>query len=146
MVTETKDGIVFEYPDDDEIPGTTGNKVNDETEVDISPKEAQPKKEVKVKEEKVTYFGPPQTGAYKDSNTFAVVHLIDNLVFQPLIYSSSVHAHPLEIFLVILMAGSLYGVPGMVVAIPAYTVLRVFAREFLYNFKLVKKLTGKMKK
>jgi predicted PurR-regulated permease PerM len=77
---------------------------------------------------------------------FAVVHLIDNLVFQPWIYSSSVHAHPLEIFLVILMAGSLYGVPGMVVAIPSYTVLRVFAREFLYNFKLVKKLTGKMKK
>jgi predicted PurR-regulated permease PerM len=79
-------------------------------------------------------------------SVFAVVHLIDNLVFQPWIYSSSVHAHPLEIFLVILMAGSLYGVPGMVVAIPAYTVLRVFAREFLYNFKLVKKLTGKMKK
>jgi len=48
MVTETKDGIVFEYPDDDEIPGTTGNKVNNETEVDLSPKEAQPKKEVKV--------------------------------------------------------------------------------------------------
>jgi hypothetical protein len=48
MVTETKDGIVFEYPDDDEIPGTTGNKVNDETEVDLSPKEAQPKNEIKV--------------------------------------------------------------------------------------------------
>jgi len=48
MASEKKDGIVFEYPDDDEIPGTTGNKVNDETEVDISPKEAQPKKEVKV--------------------------------------------------------------------------------------------------
>ncbi len=77
---------------------------------------------------------------------FGIVHLIDNLVFQPWIYSSSVHAHPLEIFLVILMAGSLYGIPAMVVAIPAYTVLRVFAREFLYNFKLVKKLTGKMKK
>ena len=77
---------------------------------------------------------------------FAIVHIIDNLVFQPWIYSSSVHAHPLEIFLVILMAGSLYGIPAMIVAIPAYTVLRVFAREFLYNFKLVKKLTGKMKK
>jgi len=48
MVTETKDGIVFEYPDDDEVPGTTGNKVSDETEVDLSPKEAEPKKEVKV--------------------------------------------------------------------------------------------------
>jgi hypothetical protein len=48
MVTETKDGIVFEYPDDDEVPGTTGNKVSDETEVDLSPKEAEPKREVKV--------------------------------------------------------------------------------------------------
>jgi predicted PurR-regulated permease PerM len=77
---------------------------------------------------------------------FVIVHIIDNLVFQPWIYSSSVHAHPLGIFLVILMAGSLYGIPAMIVAIPAYTVVRVFAREFLYNFKLVKKLTGKMKK
>ena len=75
---------------------------------------------------------------------FAIVHLIDNLFFQPWIYSSSVHAHPLEIFLVILMAGSLWGIPGMVIAIPVYTVCRVLAREFLYNFKLVKKLTRKM--
>ncbi len=75
---------------------------------------------------------------------FAIVHLIDNLVFQPWIYSSSVHAHPLEIFLVILMAGSLWGIAGMIVAIPTYTVFRVLAREFLYNLKLVKKLTKKM--
>jgi len=47
MVTEKKDGIVFEYPDDDEILGTTGNKINDETEVDISSKEAE-LKEIKV--------------------------------------------------------------------------------------------------
>ncbi len=75
---------------------------------------------------------------------FAIVHLIDNLVFQPWIYSSSIHAHPLEIFLVILMAGSLWGIAGMIVAIPTYTVFRVLAREFLYNLKLVKKLTKKM--
>ena len=48
MVTETKDGIVYEYPDDDEVPGTTGNKVTDETEVDLNSKEAEPKREVKV--------------------------------------------------------------------------------------------------
>eukprot|EP00355_Strombidium_rassoulzadegani_P009906 CAMPEP_0168626738 /NCGR_PEP_ID=MMETSP0449_2-20121227/10808_1 /TAXON_ID=1082188 /ORGANISM="Strombidium rassoulzadegani, Strain ras09" /LENGTH=116 /DNA_ID=CAMNT_0008668785 /DNA_START=22 /DNA_END=372 /DNA_ORIENTATION=- len=36
-----------------------------------------PKKVVaKVKEEKVTYYGPPQTGASKDVNTFGVVHLL----------------------------------------------------------------------
>ncbi len=72
---------------------------------------------------------------------FAIVQLTDNFLFQPLIYSNSVNAHPLEIFLVILIAGSLAGIPGMILAIPAYTVVRVFAKEFFNNFKVVKKLT-----
>lgn len=72
---------------------------------------------------------------------FVVVQITDNLVFQPFIFSNSVSAHPLEIFLVILMAGSLGGIPGMILAIPLYTVLRVFLKEFFSNFKVVKKLT-----
>jgi len=72
---------------------------------------------------------------------FFVTHMIDIFVFQPYIYSNSVKAHPLEIFLVILIAGSIGGIIGMLVAIPAYTVIRVFAREFLSHFKLVQKLT-----
>lgn len=75
---------------------------------------------------------------------FFVTHLIDVFVFQPLIYSNSVKAHPLEIFLVILLAGNIAGITGMLVAIPAYTVIRVFAKEFLSNFKVVQKLTEKM--
>ncbi len=70
-----------------------------------------------------------------------LTQLIDNVVFQPFIYGSSVHAHPLEIFLVILMAGSLAGIPGMILAIPSYTVLRVILKEFFNKYKLVKKLT-----
>jgi predicted PurR-regulated permease PerM len=72
---------------------------------------------------------------------FIIVHLIDNFLFQPFIFSNSVHAHPLEIFIVILIAGTLAGVTGMILAIPGYTVLRVFAKEFFNNFKVVKKLT-----
>ncbi len=72
---------------------------------------------------------------------FLATHLVDLFVFQPNIYSKSVKAHPLEIFLVILIAGSIGGILGMLVAIPAYTVIRVFAREFLSKFKVVKKLT-----
>ena len=72
---------------------------------------------------------------------FVIVQLTDNLVFQPLIFSNSVNAHPLEIFLVILIAGSLAGIAGMILAIPTYTVIRVFAKEFFNNFKVVKKLT-----
>ena len=72
---------------------------------------------------------------------FFVTHMIDIFIFQPYIYSNSVKAHPLEIFLVILIAGSIGGIIGMLIAIPSYTVLRVFAREFFSNLKLVQKLT-----
>jgi len=72
---------------------------------------------------------------------FSVSNLIDNLVLQPLIYSKSVNAHPIEIFIVILMAGSLAGIPGMILAIPGYTVLRIVAKEFLSGFKFIDKLT-----
>jgi predicted PurR-regulated permease PerM len=72
---------------------------------------------------------------------FAGANLIDNIVLQPLIYSNSVKAHPVEIFLVILIAGSMAGIPGMIFAIPTYTVLRVIAKEFLSQFRVVQKLT-----
>lgn len=75
---------------------------------------------------------------------FVVIHLIDNLLYQPFVFSSSVNAHPLEIFLVILMAGSLAGVTGMILAIPVYTIIRVFAKEFFNNLRLVQKLTKKI--
>lgn len=74
----------------------------------------------------------------------AVVQFIDNMLIQPLIYSSSVKAHPLEVFLVIMAAGSMAGVMGMILAIPVYTILRVFAAEFFSNVKLVRKLTANM--
>ncbi|MCL2502566.1 MAG: AI-2E family transporter [Bacteroidales bacterium] len=75
---------------------------------------------------------------------YTITNLIDVFIFQPFIYSNSVRAHPLEIFMVILIAGSIGGVIGMLVAIPAYTVIRVFAREFFYNFKVVQKLTRRI--
>lgn len=70
-----------------------------------------------------------------------VFQLIDNMLLQPYIYASSVKAHPLEIFIIILMAGQIASITGMLLAVPAYTVIRVFAKEFLSNVKLVQKLT-----
>lgn len=78
------------------------------------------------------------------SIVFAIVQLIDNFVFQPLIFSNSVHAHPLEIFIVLLIAGSVGGILGMLLAIPGYTVIRVFGKEFFNNFRVVRKLTEKI--
>ena len=65
----------------------------------------------------------------------------DDFVLQPTIYSERVKAHPLEVFLVILLAGYMAGVVGMLLAIPSYTVLRVLAKEFFSEFALVQKLT-----
>ena len=73
--------------------------------------------------------------------TLCVVKLIDDFVLQPFIYSSKVKAYPLEIFIVILMAGSVGGVIGLLVAVPSYTVIRVFAKEFFSEVALVRKLT-----
>lgn len=71
-----------------------------------------------------------------------MVQFIDNMFFQPVIYSSSVKTHPLEVFFVILMAGSFAGIPGMILAVPAYTVIRTIAGEFLSEFKLIRHLTA----
>lgn len=79
------------------------------------------------------------------AGTFLGANLIDNILLQPFIYSSSVKAHPLEIFVVLLMGSSLAGIPGMVLAIPAYTVIRVIASQFLNRFRIVQKLTERMR-
>lgn len=73
---------------------------------------------------------------------FIVTQLVDNFLFQPLIYSTSIKASPLEIFIVLLIAGNLAGVFGMLVAIPAYTVARVIAVHFFSNVKAIKRLVG----
>ena len=69
---------------------------------------------------------------------------LDDFVLQPTLYSERVKAHPLEVFIVILLAGSAAGIVGMLLAIPGYTVLRVFAKEFFSQFRLVRKLTEKI--
>lgn len=75
---------------------------------------------------------------------FAITQTLDNIVLQPLIYSQSVKAHPLEIFLVILMAGSVAGIAGMILAVPTYSIGRVFVGEFFNQFKVVKALTSEV--
>ncbi len=79
--------------------------------------------------------------SFKILGIFGLMQMVDNFVFQPLIFSNSVKAHPLEIFLVILSAGTLWGITGMLIAIPFYTIFRVIAKEFLSEFKVIKELT-----
>ena len=72
---------------------------------------------------------------------YVIAQLVDNFVSQPLIFSKSVKSHPLEIFLVIIIAGLLFGVVGMIVAVPGYTAIKVIAKTSFPDFKLVKNLT-----
>ncbi len=72
---------------------------------------------------------------------FWIVQVIDNNLSQPLIFSNSVNSHPLEIFLVILIAGFLFGIMGMIIAVPLYTILKVIGKEFFPDNRIVKQLT-----
>lgn len=72
---------------------------------------------------------------------FGIVQLIDNFFTQPLVFSKSIRAHPLEIFLVISFAAATAGITGMIVAVPVYSVLRLLAAEFLQHIKFVRWLT-----
>jgi predicted PurR-regulated permease PerM len=72
---------------------------------------------------------------------FWIVQVIDNNLSQPIIFSKSVSSHPLEIFLVILIAGFLSGILGMIVAVPLYTILKVIGKEFFPENSIIKLLT-----
>nr|WP_245529148.1 AI-2E family transporter [Aequorivita sublithincola] len=72
---------------------------------------------------------------------YAIAQLFDNFISQPVIFGHSVRSHPLEIFLSILVGGYLFGIPGMILAVPTYTALKVIAQEFLSEYKVVKRLT-----
>ena len=78
-------------------------------------------------------------------STFIVCRLLDNFFLQPYIASKSVKAHPLEIFLVVLVSGTIAGIPGMMLGIPAYTILRIIAQEFFGNNNFVKTLTKNLR-
>ena len=76
-----------------------------------------------------TYF------LFKILSVFAVVQLSDNLVLQPMIFSKTVKAHPLEIFVVIFAGAKIAGITGMIFAIPVYTIFRVSVMEFFRGYK-----------
>ncbi|TXD46441.1 AI-2E family transporter [Polaribacter sp. IC073] len=72
---------------------------------------------------------------------YFIAQLIDNFVSQPVIFSKTTKSHPLEIFLIIVIGGLLFGIIGMITAIPLYTALKVILKEFLSENKIVKSLT-----
>ena len=71
---------------------------------------------------------------------FCFTQLIDNILYQPLIYSTSIKSTPLEIFIVLLVVGHIGGPLSMIIAIPIYTVFRVIAFRFFGHVKAINRL------
>ncbi len=66
---------------------------------------------------------------------FIITQVIDNVILQPIIFSKSVKAHPLEIFISVFAGATIGGVLGMLAAIPAYTVIKVSFLEIRKGFR-----------
>ena len=66
--------------------------------------------------------------------------LVDNFLYQQLIYSTSIKSKPLEIFIVLLIVGHIGGPLAMIIAIPVYTVFRVVAFRFFRHYKAIQRL------
>jgi len=71
---------------------------------------------------------------------FCFAQLMDNFLYQPVIYSTSIKSKPLEIFIVLLIVGHMGGPLAMIVAIPCYTVVRVIAFRFFRHIKAIRRL------
>jgi predicted PurR-regulated permease PerM len=73
---------------------------------------------------------------------FGFMQFLNDWIVQPVIFSNRVFAHPLEIFIVTLVGAKIGGIPGMILAIPTYTVIRIIAREFFNHYRIVQKITS----
>ncbi len=66
---------------------------------------------------------------------FGITHIIDVFIIQPIIFSKSVKAHPLEILVVIFAGSTIAGVLGMVLAVPVYTICKVAFMELQKGYQ-----------
>ncbi|QGQ48578.1 AI-2E family transporter [Metabacillus sediminilitoris] len=58
---------------------------------------------------------------------WTVVQLIEGKFISPQIMGRNLHIHPITIIFVILTAGNLFGVKGVILAVPGYAILKVIA-------------------
>ncbi|MBN2731072.1 MAG: AI-2E family transporter [Balneolaceae bacterium] len=77
-----------------------------------------------------------------------LVQLLDNIIFQPLIFSRSADIHPVAILFIILIGAELAGILGMLVAIPIATVIKITitqVRWSLNNYKVFRSANQSVK-
>lgn len=66
---------------------------------------------------------------------WTVVQLIDGKFISPQIMGKSLQIHPITIIFVLLTAGSLFGIAGVILGIPGFAVLKVFVQHFFELYK-----------
>lgn len=66
---------------------------------------------------------------------WTVVQLVEGKFISPQIMGKSLSIHPITIIFVLLTAGSLFGVPGVILGIPAYALLKVLVTHLFRMFK-----------
>lgn len=63
------------------------------------------------------------------------VHLLDNMLFQPIVLGGAVNLHPLVIIIGLLAGSMLFGAAGIVLAIPAIVILKVVSENTFRGLK-----------
>lgn len=62
-----------------------------------------------------------------------VVQLLDNVVFQPLLFSRSADMHPVAILFIILIGAETAGILGMLIAIPIATIIKITINQISWS-------------
>lgn len=63
-----------------------------------------------------------------------IVQLLDNLLFQPMLFSRSADMHPVAILFIILIGAETAGILGMLIAIPIATVIKITITQLSWSF------------
>ena len=66
---------------------------------------------------------------------FVIEQLIESRVLKPLILGSSLKMHPVTILIILLAAGKMFGLVGLLIAVPVYAVVKVFITHFFAWYK-----------
>lgn len=67
---------------------------------------------------------------------WTIVQLVEGKFISPQVMGKSLHVHPITIIFVLLTAGSLFGVPGVILGIPGYAVLKVLVSHIWNLIKI----------
>jgi putative permease len=75
------------------------------------------------------------TRAFTVILAFVGLKIVDDVVVQPAVVARGVHLHPLVLLLAILVGGNLFGVIGMLFAVPVTGFFKVVIQESIVTFR-----------